>query len=100
MATSNDSYSLPVQPVTSYPLSILDLFFPGLNGISAAVRQLQAGSSDSYAGILCICGMLVFLGKYFYKHVREVVMTYFSSYRPKLHRWHFLTTNSFNHSRL
>lgn len=79
MATYNDSYSLPRQPVPSHPISIVDIFFPGLTNISAAIQQLQVGNSNDYAGILCICGFVVFVGKYAYRYLKEFVDTYFSS---------------------
>jgi chaperone BCS1 len=80
MASNNQTYSLPSQPVPLNPISIVDIFFPGLNNISAALQQLQASSPNSYGGMLCICGIVVFLGKYAYKSVKEFVDTYFSSW--------------------
>jgi hypothetical protein len=80
MASYNDSYLLPRQPGPSYPISIVDIFFPGFTNISAAIQQLQVGNSNGYARILCICGIVVFLGKYAFKYLRELVTTYFSSW--------------------
>jgi len=82
MATYNDSHSLPRQPVPSYPLSIVDIFFPGFISISAAVQQLQAGDTNGYARILCICGIVLFLGKYAYNSVKAFVDT-FSPWLPR-----------------
>ncbi|KAF4626888.1 hypothetical protein G7Y89_g11268 [Cudoniella acicularis] len=49
MSTCNNTYSPPSQPAPSHPISIVDIFFPGLTNISAALQQLQAGNSNSYA---------------------------------------------------
>lgn len=76
--------SLPVQPMPSHQMSIVDVFFqdvffPGFSGISATMQQVLAGNVDSYARLLCIGGMLVFLARYAYRYVKKVVETYFSS---------------------
>jgi chaperone BCS1 len=84
MATYNDNFSLPRQPLSSlpsYPISIVDILFPGLTNGAAAFHQLQSGDSNSYAGMLCICGILVFFGRYAYKYLRDFVTVFFSSYR-------------------
>jgi chaperone BCS1 len=82
MASYNESYFLPRQLAPSYPISIVDIFFPGFTNISAAIQQLQISNSNGYARILCICGALVFLGKYAYKYLKAFVETYFSSWFP------------------
>jgi chaperone BCS1 len=78
MATFNDASSPPIQLNPSPQISILDLFFPGLTGILAAAQQLLAGNLNTYARLLCICGILVFLGMYAYKYLWESVAAYFS----------------------
>jgi hypothetical protein len=50
---------------------MVDVFFPGLTNIPAALQQLQAGNPNSYGRMLCICGLAVFFG--------ALVATYFSS---------------------
>jgi mitochondrial chaperone BCS1 len=78
MATFNDTSSPPIQLNQSPQVSILDLFFPGLTGILAAAQQLLASNLNTYACMLCICGILVFLGIYAYKYLWELVAAYFS----------------------
>jgi mitochondrial chaperone BCS1 len=78
MATFNDTSSPPIQLNPFPQVSILDLFFPGLTGILAAAQQLLAGNLNTYARLLCICGILVFLGIYVYKYLGELVADYFS----------------------
>ncbi|KAK1703145.1 hypothetical protein BDP67DRAFT_536355 [Colletotrichum lupini] len=53
----------PVPP-TSHHVSMMDIFFPGFTGATAALHQLLDGNLDSYAGLLCICGLLVFCTKF------------------------------------
>jgi mitochondrial chaperone BCS1 len=99
MATYNETYSLPSQQVPLNPISIVDIFFPGLTNISAAFLQLQTGNTNGYAQILCICGIVVFLGKYPYNFVKEFVDSHFSSWLLRSGDT-FLTVNSFNGPRL
>ena len=79
METYNQTYSVPSKQLPLSPMSIVDILFPGLTNISTALRQLQAGNSNDYALILCICGIVVFLGKYAYNFVKEFVVSHFSS---------------------
>ena len=71
--------SLPIQPIPSHQISIVDVFFPGFAGISVSMQQLLAGNLNSYARLLCFCGMLVFLVRYGYRYLAELVETHFSS---------------------
>lgn len=82
MATSNDTYPLPRNPIPSSPISIVDIFFPGFTNISAAFQQLQGNNPDGYARTLCIFAMVVFFGRYAYNTVKRFVGTYFSPYLP------------------
>ncbi|KAH6869237.1 P-loop containing nucleoside triphosphate hydrolase protein [Thelonectria olida] len=60
--------SPPVVQETSFqPMSILDVFFPGLSYASNAVQQLLAGDLTSYAHLMCLLGLLAFLGNYTHK---------------------------------
>jgi len=43
---------------------MVDVFFPGLTNIPAALQQLLAGSPNSYGRMLCICRLAVFFGRY------------------------------------
>jgi chaperone BCS1 len=65
-------------------MSIVDIFFPGFSGLSATVQQLSAGNLNSYAGLFCIGGIFVFLGRYVYSYLKELVETYFSSWLSPL----------------
>ena len=75
MTTYNDSYSLPRQPVPRYPISIVDILLPGF---STVIQQLPLGDSNSYAQILCIYGIVGFLGRYAYRFGKSFIETYFS----------------------
>jgi mitochondrial chaperone BCS1 len=79
MASSNNNASTPIQQTLLTNASFLDLFFPGLSVISPAFQQLAAGRLNGYTGLLCLCGLLVYLGKYIYGYFRDLVETYFSS---------------------
>lgn len=79
MAAHNNTYSLPSQPLPLSPVSMVDVFFPGLTNISAALQQLLAGNPNSYGGVLCICGLAVFFGRYTKDFFRALVATHFSS---------------------
>ncbi|KAK0628116.1 putative mitochondrial chaperone bcs1 [Bombardia bombarda] len=54
-------------------MSIVDIVFPGFTGISAVVQQLLAGNLNSYTQLLCICGMLMFFGRYACRFLGDVV---------------------------
>ncbi|KAK1690428.1 mitochondrial chaperone bcs1 [Colletotrichum godetiae] len=66
-------------PPSPPQVSIVDIFFPGFTGATAALRQLLDGNLDSYAGLLCICGLLVFCGKLLSRTVGGFVGTYLTS---------------------
>jgi chaperone BCS1 len=78
MKVFNGAGSPPVQPIPSHQISIIDVFIPGFSSISATMQQVLAGNMDSYARLLCIVGVLVFLVRYAYRYVKELVETYFS----------------------
>ncbi|CAI0648820.1 unnamed protein product [Colletotrichum noveboracense] len=58
---------------------IVDIFFPGFSGVTAALHHLLNGNLDSYAGLLCICGLLMISGKFLCRTVGGFVDTYFTS---------------------
>ncbi|EDN04866.1 predicted protein [Histoplasma mississippiense (nom. inval.)] len=60
MNAFNSAGSLPIHTAASQ-ISIVDVFFPGFTGISASIQQLLASDLNSYAHLLCFCGMLLFL---------------------------------------
>ncbi|OAA63264.1 mitochondrial chaperone BCS1 [Niveomyces insectorum RCEF 264] len=62
MAVYNDASTSPIQPIPSHQISIMDVFFPGFAEISTALQQLLAGNMNSYTHLLCICGLLMFVG--------------------------------------
>lgn len=78
IVTYNETCSVPSQQVPLNPISIVDIFFPSITSISAAFQQLQTGNTNSYALILCICRIVVFLGKYTYNFLKEFVDSHFS----------------------
>ena len=57
---------------------MVDVFFPGLTNIPAALQQLQAGP-NSYGRVLCICGLAMLFGRYTKDFFRALVETHFSS---------------------
>ncbi len=59
-------------------MSMIDFFFPGFTGLTAVIQQLLVGNLDSYARLLCVFGVLIFLGKYAYRHVWQSLETHFS----------------------
>ncbi|KAF2184507.1 hypothetical protein K469DRAFT_688528 [Zopfia rhizophila CBS 207.26] len=59
MATFNDA-SPPIQLIPSPQVSMLDFFFPGFTGISAATEQLLAVKSNSYARVRITHGETLF----------------------------------------
>jgi hypothetical protein len=61
-----------IQLIPSHQISIVDVFFPGFSSISATMQQLLAGNLNSYARLLCIYGMLVFLVTYVYRYLKEL----------------------------
>jgi hypothetical protein len=83
MASYNDSYPLPRNPIPSSPISIVDIFFPGFTNISAAFQQLQASSTNGYTQMLCICGIAMFFSRYAYNSMKRFIDTYFSPYLLK-----------------
>ena len=78
MTSFSNASSLPVQPVLSEQVSLLDFFFPGFTSVSIAVLQLLTGDLSLYARLLCACGMFVFIGKYASVHLWDWVETHFS----------------------
>jgi mitochondrial chaperone BCS1 len=79
MAAFNNASSLPFQSIPFPQISIVDVFLPGFAGMSPAIQQLLAGNLNSYAGLLCICGILVFLGRHAYEYLWELVDKFLSS---------------------
>lgn len=69
--------SLPTY-VPSLQASVLDLFFPGMRGISAAAEQVLAARLNSYAPVLCLCGILLYLAKRVSQYAWELVNSHLS----------------------
>src|SRR6266699_2538688 len=63
MATFNNGGS-SVQLSPPSQVSVLNFFFPGFNGITAATEQLLTGKLNSLANFLYIYGILLYLAKY------------------------------------
>ncbi|KAL2372714.1 hypothetical protein RJ035_001101 [Blastomyces gilchristii] len=78
MNAFNGAGSLPIHTAPSQ-ISIMDVFFPGFTGISASMQQLLAGNLNSYAHLVCMGGMFLFLGRYAYRYMTELVEAYFTS---------------------
>jgi hypothetical protein len=79
MNAFNCANTMPMHPIPSHQISIMDAFLPGFTGISASIQQLLAGNTDGFAHLLCICGIFVFLVRYGYRYLIELVEAYFSS---------------------
>ncbi|EDN03759.1 hypothetical protein I7I51_05369 [Histoplasma capsulatum] len=78
MNSFNVAGSLPIHTFPSQ-ISIVDAFFPGFTAISASIQQVLAGNLNSYAHLLCFCGMLLFLGRYAARYLMDLMETYFTS---------------------
>ncbi|KAE9577839.1 hypothetical protein CGMCC3_g6239 [Colletotrichum fructicola] len=64
---------------SSTQVSVMDIFFPGFTGVTVALNQLLHGNLDSYAVLLCVCGMLILGGKFICNTVGGFVDTYLTS---------------------
>ncbi|KAK0367670.1 mitochondrial chaperone bcs1 [Colletotrichum limetticola] len=60
-------------------VSVMDIFFPGLAGAMTALYQLLNGTLDSFAMTLCVCGLLIFGGKFICNTVGGFVDAYLTS---------------------
>jgi mitochondrial chaperone BCS1 len=60
-------------------ISIIDFFFPGFSRTAAVIQRLVAGKLNNYARLLCALGVLVFGGKYAYRHLEQLVNNHFCS---------------------
>lgn len=79
MAGFNNASSLPFQSIPSPRVSIVDILLPGFASMSPAIQQLLTGNLNSYTGLLCTCGILLFLGRHAYEHLWELVDKFLSS---------------------
>ncbi len=59
-------------------ISLIDVFFPGLNLAFTPAQQLLAGNLDSYTRLLCTLGVFVLFTRYAVRYVWELVRSYFS----------------------
>ena len=59
--------TLPLSSIQ--PLSVLNVFLPGLTHVLAIVDQLLARELSYYAYLLCLIGVLMYLGMYICKLV-------------------------------
>ncbi|KAK2777402.1 mitochondrial chaperone bcs1 [Colletotrichum kahawae] len=57
----------------------MDVFFPGFTGLMAVLNQLFNGTLDSFAMALCVCGLLIFGGKFICNTVGGFVDAYLTS---------------------
>jgi hypothetical protein len=78
MKIFNGAGSLPDQLMPSHQTPIVDVFFPGFSSIYAIMQETLVSNVDSCTWLLCISGILVFLVRYVYHYVKELVETYFS----------------------
>ncbi|QSS61743.1 hypothetical protein I7I51_03920, partial [Histoplasma capsulatum] len=81
MNAFNSGSSSPIHTAPTQ-ISIMDVFFPGFTGITASMQQLLTGNLNSYAHLMCMCGMFLFLGRYAYRYLTELVEAYFK-YKKK-----------------
>ncbi|PVH91198.1 P-loop containing nucleoside triphosphate hydrolase protein [Periconia macrospinosa] len=58
---------------------LLDLFFPGLAPTTSSLWPLLTDLPTDYGGLLCICGLLLFFGKYASEYLGTLLETYFTS---------------------
>ncbi|KAK1973171.1 BCS1 N terminal-domain-containing protein, partial [Colletotrichum cereale] len=78
MFSYNDTMAQPTH-LTPRHTSIVDVFFPGFTSIATASQQYLAINLDYWAGLLCICGMILFLGKLAYKSIGDFVTAHLTS---------------------
>lgn len=74
MDATNIAASMP-----AYQVSILDVFFPGLTGILALANGLSTVKLNSYARLLFFGGFCIFLARYVYRYINDLVDSHFSS---------------------
>lgn len=67
-----------VAAMPAYQVSILDVFFPGLTGIFAMANGLSTGKLNGYARLLLFGGFCIFLAKYAYGYINDLVNSYCS----------------------
>ncbi|KAK2005331.1 P-loop containing nucleoside triphosphate hydrolase protein [Colletotrichum eremochloae] len=65
--------------LTPRHMSIVDVFFPGFTSIATASQQYLGINLDYWAGLICICGMILFFGKLAYKSIGDFVNTHLTS---------------------
>ncbi|KAH8706865.1 BCS1 N terminal-domain-containing protein [Phaeosphaeriaceae sp. PMI808] len=79
MASFDNASSLPIEPVLSEQISLLDFIFPGSTRVLTAVLPLLNGDLNVYARLLCACGMFVFIGRYVAEYFAGWLDTHFTS---------------------
>lgn len=67
-----------IQSIMSEQISLLDLLFPGFTPLSSFVWPLLSGAPSLYGRLLCICGMLVLIGKYGPEYFGTLLEAHFS----------------------
>jgi hypothetical protein len=80
---------------SAQPLSVLDIFLPGLTHALAIVDQLLAGELSYYAYFMCLIGVFMYLGKYIRK-LASWLEPYFSQFPRPCSLMSILTPDSFN----
>lgn len=78
MALFSNTSSLPIPPILSEQISLLDFVFPGFTRVLTTVLPLLTGDLSLYARLLCGCGVLVFFSRYAAEYLRGWLETHFS----------------------
>ncbi|KAF2176611.1 P-loop containing nucleoside triphosphate hydrolase protein [Zopfia rhizophila CBS 207.26] len=67
-----------IKPPLFEQIPLLDFFFPGLVPVLSSVWPLLT-SAPSIGRLLCICGLLLLIGKYASEYLGKLLETYFTS---------------------
>jgi chaperone BCS1 len=68
-----------VASMPAYQVSILDVFFPGFTSILSMAHGLSTGKLNTHVRMLLFGGFLIFLAKYIYGYINDLVNSHFSS---------------------
>lgn len=76
--TSFSTATSQIHSILSEQIPLLDLLFPGFTPLSSSLWPLLTGAPGLYGRLLCICGLLVLIGKYVPEYFRTLLKAHFS----------------------
>ncbi|KAF2194997.1 putative mitochondrial chaperone bcs1 [Zopfia rhizophila CBS 207.26] len=77
--TSFSNATSQIHSTLSEQISLLDLLFPGFTSLSSSIWPLLTGAPSLYGRLLCICGLLVLIGKYGPEYFENLLQAHFTS---------------------